>query len=124
MPKFVKGAPSPNPSGRPKGSLDRVKIKPLEKVAALGYDPIEYLVYIARCEEVNKKGWAVFNGRDRTTAACEIANYCFAKMKSVEISASQDSEDKFQYSVNFERKKNIDANPLNAIDNIQRNTDS
>lgn len=100
MAKFIKGQ-SGNPGGMPKGIkhkpaynvraiLEEIKIKKKDGTLLEGFNPFMQLAELA----VNAKSEKV-----RCDASAELAGYCAAKLKSVELTT--DSEKPFSVIMQF-----------------------
>jgi hypothetical protein len=98
-----------NPSGRPKGTKNKVRFDVSEILSNLKYCPFTHLYKIATDESWSK--------RERTQAACELAGYVAPKLKAIEINADELKEG-FSMVFNVNKEKVADG-----VDNVQRNED-
>lgn len=72
-----------NPSGRPKGSTNKIRFDVAKILKDGNYCPFTHLYKIATDETWSK--------RERTQAACELASYVAPKLKAVEITTDGDN---------------------------------
>lgn len=94
-----------NPTGRPKGAKNKVRLDVADILSKAGFNPFVELVNLARKGE---------DDRIKLDATKELAGYVAPKLKSIEITSGEMLE-KFQLVFNV---------GTNAENNVQREQDS